>query len=70
MNSQKYIGFPKSFFDFPWLLRVAKRLNALFNVQVVDEKGVPVGEVVFTEGNTAIKIKRSAANGETIPVWI
>lgn len=56
----KFLEEPKHALDIHSQRRVVKKLNALLNSQITDEKGNVIGTVEIADGNTVFKLKASS----------
>lgn len=62
-NSSKFVGQPRHALDIHFHKRVGKKLDALLNAQILDEKGNVIGNVEYADGNTIFKFKSTQAAG-------
>ena len=67
MNKQtKFLEEPKGFLDFNFWKNVWRKINALFNGQILDERGNVIGTVDYTDGNTTWRFKSTSQAQLTI----
>jgi hypothetical protein len=60
-KSGKFVGQPKHALDIHFQKRVGKKLDALLNGQIVDDRGNVIGTIQYADGNTIFKLKQPTA---------
>jgi len=64
-RNDKFVGKPRHAVDLRFQKKVGRRLDALLNAQIQDERGNVIGSVHYADGNTIYKFKSSTDNTST-----
>lgn len=69
VKPSRFLPAPKHFADMEFFKRAHQRLNALSNIQIVDEHGNFIGTANVTEGNIVFQITVAQGNNVVIAQW-
>lgn len=65
-NPKKFLDDPKHALDIHSQKHVVKKLNALLNSQITDEKGNVIGNVLVADGNVVFKFAASSGGAGSV----
>jgi hypothetical protein len=66
--NRKFVGLPRHPLDFKHQKKVARKLDALLNGQMVDANGNAIGRILYADGNTIFQFSGSGVAGKCFKV--